>query len=290
MEQSFAPFPDTGMQAGTGAAVLPSARHLLRRAWAFYRAHAKIFLAIQAIPLAVVIIATLAGYYVKALAPLSALLGLLLSFLSGPALAYAMVREGDVTGGVTGAYNKAAEVFHAFLWMTALYGAALMGGMMLFVAPGLLLALRLTFVQYIFFAEDWRGLNVLVRSWQYARDYTGAILWRILAMMIVAIPPSFIIIFPLSFFERMLFPGFAGEGEFISPIIHLLLTDLVIIPFVTSVLYIMYREIRVLKPHLPEPGKDLRRRWVIAFALLGTIPFIVLMLFLMLFLLGQIEI
>ncbi len=92
----------------------------------------------------------------------------------------------------------AKKNFWNLLWVYILSGLAVMGGMVLLIIPGIMVAVYLYFVQYTFVAENKRGFEALLRSHELVKGIWWKIFWKMFglaALIVVCIVFVSIILF-----------------------------------------------------------------------------------------------
>lgn len=86
--------------------------------------------------------------------------------LMGTALLFA-VRDDMTDNGVFASYRHAFKKFLTILWVSILSVFAVMGGMILFVIPGIIAAIWLVVVRFVIIIEGDRGMDALAKSKSY---------------------------------------------------------------------------------------------------------------------------
>ncbi|MDP3794984.1 MAG: hypothetical protein Q8R13_03585 [bacterium] len=233
---------------------LPSSRELLRWTFSFYAAHWQVFIGIALIPLLFVVPVFLLGDRAPAALPAFAILSGVVLLMGRLALYAAVSANGNPEGGVTGAFERGASLIMPFLFIGILTFLAVTGGFMLFVIPGIILSLALSFAGYVLFSEGYRGLAALVRSWQYLRGYWWSVFWRYLVFGLIA-GGLFVLV---GFVGGAVIPGAAQGPERGDPLFSLvwsLLNIVVLTPLSIIYGYRIYTALRAIRPALPPPDE-----------------------------------
>ncbi len=163
---------------------IPSGPRLFKWSIVFYKARWRV--------LAPILFASFLAVAVSILIPDGGILGSLARFVSFVvgfilSLAFFVAIVGD---GISfrAAYEKGLSLIVPYLWVTLLEALAVWGGLVLFIVPGLILCILLSFSTYVLLAEDRRGLPALAQSWHYARGHVGQIVWRELFLLVSMLP------------------------------------------------------------------------------------------------------
>ncbi len=158
---------------------LPGVGVLLRATWIFYRTNFELILKISAIAF----VCSAVGLTLEKSQPLLfvivTLVALLLGFLTQIALAATVVDEEKEVGH---AFTRARSLFTPYAWMSFLIMLAVLGGVFLFIIPGIIIAILLSFTIFVLLAENIKGFPALSKSWYYSKGFVGAILWRLIVL------------------------------------------------------------------------------------------------------------
>ncbi len=73
------------------------------------------------------------------------------------------------------------DILFSFLWLGLLMSLWVLGGLLLLIIPGIIIAIRFSLASYILIVEGRRGLNALMRSRDLVHGYTFTTLVRWLA-------------------------------------------------------------------------------------------------------------
>jgi hypothetical protein len=158
---------------------------LLISAWRDYTERWKLFVGIALVPIcayAVFVALTTVGLLPWLLSMILVILGIIITgillTLSTISVIYAAA-EKDKTGDIVYFYRKAFGKLISFWWVSLLVGFVTIGGLFLFIVPGIVLAVWFTFATYAVLLEDQRGMNALLRSRAYVHGNFLPIFWRL---------------------------------------------------------------------------------------------------------------
>lgn len=156
------------------------------------------------------------------------------------------------------AFRQAWQKLNAYVWLAILSTLVIIGGMLLFIAPGIIFSIQFSFIYYILVFEGLKGREAILKSKTYAKGYLGAIFSRQflfgLAILGIVMVPVVIIFTALS-----LSPGFgmmaSGSGAMTSQqetIINLLMPFIQILIMPLSVIFgfLLYQDVKLKKPDL----------------------------------------
>lgn len=83
-------------------------------------------------------------------------------------------------------FSAATPLIFSYFWVSILVVVAVIAGLILFIIPGLILAIYLAFATYIFVLENKRGIEALKSSYDLVNGRWWATLWRVVAPNIIA--------------------------------------------------------------------------------------------------------
>lgn len=92
------------------------------------------------------------------------------------------------------AYAAGAPLLFPYMWLCVLAFFAILGGLLLFIVPGVIVAILMSCGVYALFVEDRHGLSALVQSWQYVRRRAGQVIARELFLLLVLSPAIVLVI------------------------------------------------------------------------------------------------
>ena len=207
--------------------------------WAQYTKQFAVLAEILLLPSLVMVL----GYVLLALGmPLFTALGGLVVFLGAIFLTYSVlpliyaIHHGT---GVDASYKATLAWFWPFIWVTILEVLAVWGGFVMLIIPGIWLAFALGLMRYVFVVENRRGIDALRQSRDYVKGYWWAFVGRALLVGLATAAIVFVFDIPFS--------AFAGHlaGSIVS-----LLVSVVAGPFSAIYVYLIYQNLRTLKPEV----------------------------------------
>jgi len=105
------------------------------------------------------------------------MLGIMLSAMA--VINYIIQTSRGESIGVFEAYGRVVPFFFSYLLLMILAFFFIGLGMVVFIIPGIILAIYLTFVPFVFFDEGFRGMGAIKRSYEYAKGEGLSIFSRI---------------------------------------------------------------------------------------------------------------
>lgn len=258
----------------TSETKLPPVGSLLKEATDIYKGGWQRFLGITAIPGAISLMALVIdkASFLALFAALAYILGTVLSIASGPALLYAMT---DPSLSISDAYKKGFKLFFPYLWVSVLSGFIVLGGLPFLLVPALIFGVWLTFAPYILIFEGDRGLDAATKSRAYVRDNFGPVLWRISALILVAVA-FFIIVGTISHIAGIIGDAPAVPGKDEKTLVEDIfgtIAQIFITPLFVSYGLALYRAFKSLKPELAGKKETEGRGLFIASGIFGVVVF-----------------
>lgn len=184
-----------------------------------------------------------AGTVLSALTIVLALLALLavifliiFSVLSKIALAL-VVKENLAEFSIFAMLKKAREYWKSYFWIGFLGGLLTVIGFILFIIPGIILAIYWCLATWIFLDQGTRGWTALKQSQAMVSGYWWAIFLRFAVPMVIFMV---IISLPTAFMEEK--SQVANIYSFIVQIISVVLT-----PFLTAYVFNIYKNLKEIK-------------------------------------------
>jgi len=285
-----APTMPVSSPGGLNQAIAPPLQkptELLSKAWELYRSKIKTFLGIVVIPMLLVFFAAMIffiGLWILGLAntfgsasfvnrlenfPIifALFIFLLLIFISAiiiiqiwsqTALVYAIKEGGEI--GVKEAYQKSKNKIKSFFWVSLLAGFITIGGFMLFAIPGIIFGIWFSFAVFIVITEDLKGMDAILKSREYVRNYWWPVFWRFLFINIVMIGVMIVVAV-----ASMLIP-------LLADIVSIILTPLIMI-----YTFLIYDNLRKTKGDFEfKPSAGLKKKFIA----IGVLGFIIIPLLL----------
>ncbi len=245
--------------ASTGEARrLISISDLFRRAWEDYGKRFRILVGVVIVPFVIMgigqYLVTRGFFLVGILLFAVGAIGMILSI----AIAMTMIAK-DVPPRA--AWRDGLRIVFPLFWVGLLTYAAVLGGIVMLIVPGLIIGTWLLFGTYIVIIEDRRDMSALAQSREYARGYGWAIFGRyVLSVVIVGIAGGV--------FSGLASPLFAGAGGIVP-----LLFEALALPFVLIFIHLLYRDLAGIKPELASAAAPGRRGFLLTSIILGIVGF-----------------
>lgn len=148
------------------------------------------------------------------------------------ALVYA-IKDREEKIGAVAAYGRAWKMILPYIWVTILTSLIVMGGMILFIVPGIIFSIWFSMTAFVLINENVRGMNALSKSKAYARGKWIDLFIRYLALALVCI--GILIV------ERILF---AFLHDTLSLAAQNIVNSLLIAPVTTAYLFLTYRHVK----------------------------------------------
>mgnify|MGYP001562987956 FL=1 len=165
---------------------LPPVGKILSESVTLYRMHARTIAGIGVLPalLGAMSILLLAG---GSTIPSTILLvvAVIVGMFARFAWAASVTSETVLNAGVGAAYRAVFANIRSVAWISILTGLVILGGLVLLVIPGIIVAVKLNFALYAFFIEKKRGSDALATSWYYARNSFWPIVWRLVCLGLI---------------------------------------------------------------------------------------------------------
>ncbi len=168
------------------------------------------------------------------------------------ALIYAIKENKDM--GIKEAYQKSKNKIKQFFWVSILVGFITMGGFILFAIPGFIFAVWFSFAIFIVITEDLKGMDAVLKSREYVRNYWWAVFWRFLFMYLVM-------------FGIMIV---ASVGLILIPILGNLVS-IALTPLIMIYLFLIYDNLRKVKGDFEFRPSAKAKKSFVAVGVLGII-------------------
>lgn len=143
--------------------------------------------------------------------------------------------------------KEATRGFWPFLLILVLSGLAIVGGLILFIIPGIIFSIWFSFAAFVFVFEGLRGVAALKRSKQLVRGYAWTILARLLVFQIFIIVlsiPSYVLQ-ALSSYTQYLSPAMIGLTAVVS--IYGIIIGFITVPLSFIYSYYIFRKLKLVK-------------------------------------------
>lgn len=123
--------------------------------------------------------------------------------------------------------KSAWRLFFSYLWVSILVGLAILAGTMLFIIPGIIFGIWLSFAVYFVVAESKQGTEALKSSKSLVSGFWWAVLGRFIVLFFLIIGVSLTITF--------------------IPFLGSAVAVIVTAPFSTVYIYLMYQNLKTIK-------------------------------------------
>lgn len=276
---------------------LPSATEILRQAWTIYKQRLGTFLGIMAIPMLVMLVAMaiftifVGGSFL--FGPLFSpnfqaegisffifiisfsIIAFVATFISQAwgqtALLYA-IKGSQEKIGVKESYRRGWHMILSCWWVSLLAGIIAIGGFLLLVVPGIIFSIWFSMATFVLIAENLKGMNAILKSREYVKGKTGAVLWRGIFIWIIF---SIVSLGPILALTLLKVPY--------GPFLIGLVASLFLTPLLMIYSFLIYTHLKNLKGEIvftPTGGKKA------TFILIGILGFLIIpmMIFLSIFL------
>lgn len=252
---------------------LTPATVLFRQSLDIYSSRFRTFFGISAIPAALLVLSVLfflskGNLALFALGFLTSIASVVFSFLAYLALMYAVTRESRVFE----AYRFALSKFFSYAWIGFLNTLIVLGGMILFVVPGIIFSIWFMFAPFVLVYEETRGMAALLKSKAYVRGYWGAVWWRIIFPTLIVLIVFFTTVLVISAITGSFILSEDKKGGFdaVSTILQALFQAFVA-PFMVVYMYLLYRELTSKKAATLALQPPEKKGWFIAAGIFGGI-------------------
>lgn len=200
-------------------------------------------------------IASFIAVFVFAVIPL-----LVFWLVSGLAMIYAIPKG----VGIGSAYGLAFRNLISFGWLNLLQLLVVLGGILMLIIPGIIFAVWFTLANYIFAIDKERGVNALLKSRDYVRGYWWQIVGRLIVVLLAYLAVGLVVNFLASLIGETV-------GSIVSAIFEILAAA-----FWLLVLYVLYQNLKMLKPEVASQSASGPRGLFYFSAVLGVVGLIVL--------------
>jgi hypothetical protein len=263
---------------------------LLKQSFVFYKKHFNALFLVLALPFIVQIILSLYRYWINVdfiylILTLASIIFTTLSTISFIVLVSDFSQSKTTATGE--AYNKSLGLFWPFVWLAILSALIRFGFALLLIIPSIVIGIYIMYGVFCLIVEEKRGLNALVASWSYIKNYWWATLGRTLYGVICWGIPSLIIGGILISIYHVLtgtpiFPAMSAisvgggamvHGDIISGLLAGLVSNLFFLPLFLIYIFKLYSNLKEIKKSTPsDPVVDAKRRTILkVFAFLGPI-------------------
>lgn len=182
------------------------------------------------------------------------LIAIFFGFWAGIALLFAIKDEVSARE----AFRQAWQRLSSYIWLKILSTLIIIGGMLLFFAPGIIFAIQFSFIYYILVFEELKGREAILKSKFYAKGYLGAIFSRQflfgLAVLGIVMVPVVIIFTALALSPGSGIiasdPGVMTSQQEIVINLLVLFIQILILPLSVIFDFLLYQDIKAKKSDL----------------------------------------
>lgn len=221
---------------------LRSISSLFNDAWNLYKERWSVLLEIVLLPALVVILGSV--ILVIDLGTLFRVFGGVVIIVGWIAFVYSVlpviysVHHGT---GVDASYKATIGWLWSYVWVAILQILAFVGASFMLIIPGIWMGIALALTSYAFVIEGRRGIDALRQSKDYIKGYWWAVLGRTLLLSLVYIVASIIVRIPITIVAGPV------AGAFVSALLVVFF-----VPFSAIYSYMIFQNLRTLKPALAE--------------------------------------
>jgi hypothetical protein len=232
--------------------------------------------------------------YVQDLGPLFEVLGNVLEIgaicLSFPILILIIAQPSETTPLFDEIYKRTFKSVVSYISVLLLAIVVIVGGLSLFVIPGIIVVVLISLSLFVFVLERKTGINALIQSWKYVRAYWWQIAWRIVYLVLILITISFILGLVFLVLKALISGGVASalstarvisHGQSMgATILDQVLNSFFAIPFSIIYLYGVYDVLRSFKPVAISVEKEKQiRNTIVSLAIVGIIALVYIFMF-----------
>jgi len=145
----------------------------------------------------------------------------------------------DKTPNIEAVYKRAFSSVIPYLVVLLLTAIITFGGLTLFIIPGIIASIYLSLALYVYIFENKSGIDALITSAWYVRNFWWDILARKIVLAILLLLAIFV--FSIIFVPIMLAIGFGPE---VFAFLLNLFVFMFIIPFSLIVYYLIYKDVK----------------------------------------------
>lgn len=278
-EQILSPQNNPQLQQG---AVLSGPVSLLKQAFNVYKKKIGVILGIEIVPtlvmvaLSVVFAGSAMLFAISELGSMLGVVGMIAAIFlfvvvivviqtwSQTALLYA-IKDGLENIGVMESFRRGWHKILSFWWVSVLFMAVILGGTLLLVVPGIIVAVFVSLSVYVVVAEDEKGMAALLKSREYVRGRWWGVFGRLLFLFAFSMIVSWILAFVVALLNVPLIA---------TPIINLV-SLLFLTPLYVIYLFLMYGNLKSLRGDLSAAPVGKKTTFVVL-AILGIVGVLVL--------------
>lgn len=173
--------------------------------------------------------------------------------------------------------SRSAKMIPSYLLISVITGLVTLGGLLVFIVPGIIFGVLLCFAPFIFLVEGLRGFKATIRSWQYVKSNWWPVFGRLLVMIVVVGIVTIVLHIILSMIGLGVSSVNDGDTSLLGKIIDQLVQIFVLLPFIMSYMYLLYKSVRDAKmAPIIETEEQSAKTWITVFLVIGAIALILL--------------
>ncbi len=279
-----------------GEIKFPKVFSLIESSWNIYKANWRTFFGVIIIPLAVSALFNITSQFIGnsnsffGFASFSVFYLLALFFqVWGYVALLVVITNNEEKISFREAFKRSLRKIHSYLWVTILYVALFLGGLIFFVVPAVLFALWFIFSFFILVAENEKGMNALLKSREYVRGHWWRIFGKIFSFVFLAIVSCVIFLLPagLAFkFSDFSFPLIAFLIFYFS--IFMALVTFILVPTGQIYAFLIYKHLKEIKKDFEFKPTKKRKALFFSVAIIGPVVALALTAYFILTVLGSI--
>ncbi|MFZ5392125.1 MAG: hypothetical protein ACOZAR_02915 [Patescibacteria group bacterium] len=169
--------------------------------------------------------------------------------------------------GFFSSYKDGWSKLFQYWWIGLIVGAAIFGGSILLVIPGIIFAVWFNYAEFILFSENITGARAVARSKKYVEGYW----WDVFARIVLLVIVSIIVIAIVNLVTSILFgilSALSGDNTILSLVLNIIdrlvtfvITTLVL-TFSYNYQYLIYKNLKEIKGSLPETVLSTTQKWL----------------------------
>lgn len=257
---------------------LPSASELLKQSIVFYKKNYKILIGLGLLPSVFAVTSGLIflaggnGFILILLSGIVSICAFIINIVFPISTIKTIfeIDKGQSISDIKDVYKFAFGLFFSSLWLMILSTVIVMGGMLLLIIPGIILAITLSFGTTSLIVDDTRGLKALLTSYYYSRNKVVGIFGRMLFIALISMVFSillFVVYFIISgiiggsFNPIIVLHAISQPGSIVSIIstqIQPFIINCVFYPIFGIYSYLIYKNLKQQKP-APNPEVDFKK-------------------------------
>lgn len=156
-----------------------------------------------------------------------------------------------------------AKQFFPYLWLSILSTLVLAGGFVMAIVPGIIFSIWFSFSIFAFLVDGKRGLEAVLKSKEYVFGYFWLVFGRLFMLIIIAFP-------------ILIFTSFIAKGDFEVNVV-MALFQAFFTPFALCYSFILYSQLKNLKPDIAANPVAVKKGFYIFSAVLGILAGVALL-------------